>query len=394
MIDTQRESTGGPVERELKGLQDEIEQGGGSVNIYARLAQIAGDTSERVGSVARGLQQKIVESFAKNPVAIGKLSAVFLAAFTATSPAEAQERKELPSALQIVVPFGAGGPSDVVARQIADALKGHLPNVSPIVVNKPGAGGIMAARSVASTGESAREILFFNSGYPLAEFNQNFPPELSGRNMKPVGLINQGGLVLVASNDFPGSTLDELLQYLADNNQSMAHGGFGSPSYVCTLQILARSKTKINVVPYQGAGQALRDVAGQHVKALCALPADAKAQIDAGTVKAVAVTRDIPGIQVPTFEQQGHPSVDATVTNALAFPSGTPQELVDQISRALIEIRKDPAFNEKSLRFGMTVVPVGDSEDVRRAQEAQARWYLEELTKAAALFGKEVPPEK
>ena len=394
MIDTQKESAASPAEQELRGFDSEISQHGGSVDMYRRLADIAENASERVGKMARELQTKVVESFSRRPESIGVLSAAFLSVFVATNAGEAQERKELPNVLQIVVPFPAGGPSDAVARSLAEALKPHLPGVSPIVVNKPGAGGIIAGQTVLNSSPSGREVLFFNSGFANAEHNENFPRAVSPRNMVPVGIINQGGLVLVASKDFPGSTVDEFLQWLADNKKSLAHGGFGSPSYVCTLQLIARSKQPISQVPYQGAGQALRDVMGGHVDGICALTADAGQQISSGTVKPVALTRPTAGINVTTFTEQGHPDVDATVTNALAFPQGTPEEMVDQLSRALIEVRKTPGFNESSLRFGLTVVPVGDEETTAKARAAQAQWYLEELTKLSRLLGKPVPPQQ
>lgn len=395
MVDKMNEGSASPAERELQVFSEEITQKGGSIDMYRRLVQIADSASERVATMARDLQSKVVESFSKRPESIGILSAAFLSMFLATNAGDAQERKDLPSVLQIVVPFPAGGPSDAVARTLAEALKGQLPaGVTPIVVNRPGAGGIVAAQSVSNSSPSGRELLFFNSGFTNAEHNENFPRQLSPRNMIPVGLINQGGLVLVASKDFPGSTVDEFLQWLIDNKKSLAHGGFGSPSYVCTLQLVARAKGPINQVSYQGAGQALRDVMGRHVDGLCALTADASQQIASGNVKPLALTRPTDGIDVTTFAQQGHPEVDATVMNALAFPAGTPDEMVQQLTRALLEIRKSPSFNEASLRFGLTVVPVGDADTVATARAAQAKWYLDELTKLSNLLGKPVPPQQ
>ncbi|MFM2415277.1 MAG: hypothetical protein RI911_970, partial [Candidatus Parcubacteria bacterium] len=296
MIDAHNESAS-PAERELVDLAKEIEEpGGGSVNIYARLSEIAASARSGIADKARELQTRIVESFASRPLALSALSAAVLSAFVATSPSEAQDRKELPRVLHIVVPFAAGGPSDVVARTLADALKRQLPELNAIVENRPGAGGAIAAGTVARSTPDGSRVLFMNSGMPPGQLmNPNFPSEADPRKMLPAGLLNSGGLVLVAAKDFPGSTVDEFLKWMLDNKKFMAHGGIGSPSYICTLQILARASTPIDLVPYTGAGQALTGMYQGDTSALCGLTADTLQHIAAGNVKAVALTQATPG---------------------------------------------------------------------------------------------------
>lgn len=395
MIDTQKEAAPSPAEQELRGFSEDIQQNGGSIDMYRRLVQIADTASERVATMARDLQSRVVESFAKRPESIGVLSAAFLSMFLATSAADAQERKELPRVLHIVVPFAAGGPSDVVARTLAESLKRQIPELNAIVENRPGAGGAIAAGTVARATPDGSRVLFMNNGMPLGQLtNANFPADADPRKMVPAGLINSGGLVLVASKDFPGSSVDEFLQWVIDNKKFMAHGGIGSPSYICTLQILARAKAPIDLVPYTGAGQALQGMYQGDTSGLCALTADSLQHIASGNVKAVALTQPTPGITAQTFAQQGHPSVDAAVTNALAFPQGTPQDIVDQITKALIAVRQEPQFAADSIRFGLSVIPVGDGETVLKAQQDMARWYLDQLTQLSALLKTPVPEQK
>ncbi len=179
------------------------------------------------------------------------------------------------------------------------------------------------------------------------------------------------------------------------SRQALAHGGIGSPSYICNLQIMGTiSDMKPVVVPFTGAGQALTSVIRGDVW-LCALTADALGQIIEGNVKAIASTAKVPQLpNLKTAAEQGFPSIDTTVTNGIIFPKGTPDELVDAFTRARMEVMKDPTYQSDTMALGLTVIPLADDATARSVREQHARAYLEELSRYSKLLGRPIAPSK
>jgi tripartite-type tricarboxylate transporter receptor subunit TctC len=285
--------------------------------------------------------------------------------------------------LTMINPFAAGGPNDVVARLFAQRM-GEVLGQPVIVENVAGAGGMTGADRVAKAAPDGYTFLQGTVG-TQAQNQTLFKKPLynSTTDFTPVALILEAPLVLIARKDLPVKDMKEFVAYAKANHDKMQFASAGTGSAIHLGCALVNLVTGLDVVhvPFRGANPAMQDLIGGRVDYLCDIITTAKPQIDAGTVKPIAVlTRErspvLPG--VPTAIEQGF-NVEAYTWNAFFLPRGTPEPTVQKLRQATLEAMKTPAIREKLESAGLNFVP-----DDRTTPEYLAKFVESEIVKWAA----------
>jgi tripartite-type tricarboxylate transporter receptor subunit TctC len=284
--------------------------------------------------------------------------------------------------LTMINPFAAGGPNDVMARLFAQRM-GEILGQPIIVENVGGAGGMNGADRVAKSAPDGYTFLQGTVGTQAQ--NQSLfknPAYNSTTDFAPVALVLEAPLVLVARKDLPVNNMKEFVAYAKANGAKMqfASAGTGSAIHLgCALVNLVAGLDIVHV-PYRGANPAMQDLMGGRVDYLCDIITTAKPQIDAGTVKAIAIlTRERSKVlpNVPTAVEQGF-EVEAYTWNAFFLPKGTPEAIVQKLNHATVEAMKTPAVREKLESAGLQFVS-----DDRTTPEYLATFVQSEIAKWA-----------
>ena len=285
----------------------------------------------------------------------------------------------------MVVPFAAGGPTDVVARQIGDNLSKTLGR-QIVVETTTGAGGTVGAERVAKAAPDGYTVLIHHNGLPTAPAlyaNLRYDTRTA---FEPVGLVNTGPMMVVAKKSAAANTLKELFDQWAGNaeNVTLGHAGVGSTSYMCGLQINNVIGKKLRYVTYRGTAPSLNDVVAGQIDGMCDLSTSALPQVLGGTIKVLAVTGDqrLEAIKdVPTTKEAGFPRLDMTIYNALYVPAGTPAPIIARLSEALNKALVDPDIVEKFRVAGTSAFP-----PAMRTPEALRKFFLEQMESQAEVF--------
>ena len=305
---------------------------------------------------------------------------VVMVATALATPVQAQDWPTRP--LTMINPFAAGGPNDVLARLFAQRM-GEILGQPVIVENVGGAGGMNGADRVAkappdgytflqgTVGTQAQNQLLFKK-----------PAYNSTTDFAPVALIVEAPLVLVARKDLPAGNMKEFVAYAKANKDKMqfASAGTGSAIHLgCALMNLATGLDIVHV-PYRGANPAMQDLMSGRVDYLCDIITTAKPQIDAGTVKAIAIltkARSPVLPEVPTAIEQGF-DVEAYTWNAFFLPKGTPDAIVQKLNHATVEAMKTPSVRQILEKAGLIFVS-----DDRTTPEYLAKFVQSEIAKWA-----------
>jgi tripartite-type tricarboxylate transporter receptor subunit TctC len=254
--------------------------------------------------------------------------------------------------ITLVVPYAAGGPSDLIGRMVAKVMSESL-GQQIILENVAGAGGTAGASRVAKAAPDGYTLLIHHLALAAGASLYNSPGYDTLTAFQPVGLINYGPFVVVSKKDFPTPTLTALLAKLkADGEKiSVAHAGNGSGSHLCGMMLGQALGTKFTFVPYRGTAPALNDIVGGQVDVLCDQTTNAMPQIQGGTVKAYAVTASRPIPQLPDLPALASEvsGFDLSVWHGIYGPKGTPKEAIDKLNAAL---QKALADGDVQKRFG------------------------------------------
>jgi tripartite-type tricarboxylate transporter receptor subunit TctC len=286
--------------------------------------------------------------------------------------------------ITIVVPFAAGGPTDKVARDFAEALRPHLNNQSIVVENVGGAGGTLGAAKVARAPKDGYTVLLHHIGMSTA------PALYRTLSYKPVddfefvGMINEVPMTLVTRTTIPGTTYADLAKWLDANKGkiNLANAGLGSASHLCGLLWQSTIKVDMTTVPYKGTGPAMTDLIGGQVDVMCDQTTNTTAQIEGGKVKAFGVTTSkrltTPALRnLPTLDEAGLKGFNVSVWHGLYAPKGTPKEALDKLNAALKAALKDPEFVKRQEALGAVIVTDNrvNPADHKRFVEAEiAKW--------------------
>jgi tripartite-type tricarboxylate transporter receptor subunit TctC len=306
---------------------------------------------------------------------------VAIAALALTGAANAEDWPT--RTITMVNPFAAGGPNDVLARLFAQRM-GEILGQSVIIENIGGAGGMNGADRVAKAAPDGYTFLLGTVGTQAQ--NQSLfkkPAYNSVTDFAPVALMVEAPLVLVARKDLPVKDMKEFVVYGKANKDKMQFASAGTGSAIHLGCALVNMVTGLDIVhvPYRGANPAMQDLMGGRVDYLCDIITTAKPQVDAGTVKAIAIlTRERSKVlpNVPTAIEQGF-EVEAYTWNAFFLPKATPDAIVRKLNRATVEAMKTPAVRDKLESAGLKFVS-----DDRTTPEYLAKFVQSEIAKWAA----------
>jgi tripartite-type tricarboxylate transporter receptor subunit TctC len=241
--------------------------------------------------------------------------------------------------ITFVVPFSAGGPTDTVTRLIAEPMAEELGG-TVVVQNVEGAGGTIAAGEVAAANPDGYTVLMHHIGMSTAPSLYQDLPYDPLEDFKTVGLVTEVPMTIVARSDFEPETMEELVQYVKENQDTvtLANAGIGAASHLCGLLLQESLGVKLTEVPYEGTGPALTDLVAGQVDLMCDQTTNTTGQIQAGEIKAYAVTtpervESLPDL--PTTEEAGLPELQVGVWHGLYVPAETPDEIVQKLSDAL-----------------------------------------------------------
>ena len=284
----------------------------------------------------------------------------------------------------MVVPFAAGGPTDIVGRIIAERL-GDILEQKVVVENIGGAGGMIGAQKVAQSTPDGYQLLLGTVG--TQAYNQTLykkPLYSATTDFTPVVLIAEQPLVLVVNKDFPANNLKEFSEYVKANaaKLSFGSGGAGSSTHLGCVLLNSTIGVDVQHVPYRGSAPALQDLIGGRINYLCDAVSTELAQIKAGAVKPIAVLarkRSAVLPDVPTAQEQGMPGFEANNWIALFAPRRTPESIVQHLHDATIEAMSTPAVRDRMAAIGTDLVASD-----RTSSDYLKRFVASEIKKWAA----------
>jgi tripartite-type tricarboxylate transporter receptor subunit TctC len=275
---------------------------------------------------------------------------IILAAGTASA-------QDYPSrTITMIVPFAAGGPTDTVARLLAEPMTVVL-GQQVIVENVGGAGGTLGAGRVAKADPDGYTILLHHIGQATSASLYRKLAYDPATAFEPVGLVTDVPMTLVGKADFEPASVAELLEYIKTKKDEVtyAHAGLGSASQLCGMLLMDALDTPMTTVPYKGTGPAMTDLLGGQVDMMCDQTTNTTSQIKSGKIKAYAVTtkKRVPSLpDLPTLDESGVPGFEVAIWHAIYAPKGTPKEAIDKLAGALQTALKDPKVIERFADLG------------------------------------------
>ena len=309
------------------------------------------------------------------------LIAIALAATAAfAGDAAAQSYPSRP--ITIVVPFAAGGPSDVLARVIGERMRGSL-HQTVIVENVTGAGGTIGVTRAARAPADGYTVSFGHLGthvingaiYPLTFDLLN--------DLDPVGLIGGNPQMVVSKIAVPANNLKELIGWIKANEATVTLGtaGVGSGSHFSGLYFQSLIGTKARYVPYRGTGPAMQDLVAGNIDIIVDQASNAMPQVQGGKIRAYAITQDkrmAAAPDIPTVDEAGLPGFHIWLWSGLWVPKGTPKDIVAKLNGALREALGDPGVLKRFGDLGLDAAPANRQapEALRAHQKAEAdKWW-------------------
>ncbi|RCS24534.1 tripartite tricarboxylate transporter substrate binding protein BugD [Phyllobacterium salinisoli] len=283
--------------------------------------------------------------------------------------------------ITMVVPFSAGGPTDTVTRLVAESMSKDLGR-QIIVENVGGAGGTLGAGRVANADPDGYTLLLHHIGMATSATLYRKLPYDTLNAFDYVGLVTDVPMTIVARKDFEPQDLKGLIEYVKANPDkvTLANAGIGAASHLCGMMFMNAIKTPLVTVPYKGTGPAMTDLLGGQVDIMCDQTTNTTKQIQAGTIKAYAVTSPeklevLPN--VPTASEAGLPDFVVGIWHGIYAPKGTPPEVTAKLSAALQKALKDPNVVARFAELG--TIPATDAEATPEGLKAKletevARW--------------------
>ena len=286
-----------------------------------------------------------------------KLSALATGVALSLSLANSATAQEFPNkTISVVVPFAAGGPTDTVARLVAQSMSATLKQ-QVIIENVGGAGGTLGAGRVARATPDGYTLLLHHIGHSTApSLYRKLAYDAIG-DFEPVGQVADVPMTVVARGNFPPKDGKDLIAYLKANKDKTlyAHAGIGSASNLCGMLLMSALQTDLTTVPYQGTGPAMNDLLGGQVDIMCDQTTNTTGQIKGGKIKAYGVTsrgRIASLKDIPTMQEAGLPNFEVTVWHGLYATKGTPKAIVDRLTVALQAAVKDPLVVQRLADLG------------------------------------------
>lgn len=275
-------------------------------------------------------------------------------------PGQAMAQNYPARPVTMIVPFAAGGPTDVVARSLAEAMRKHI-GQTVVVENVGGAGGTIGTARVAKASPDGYTVLLMHIGFSTAPSLYRKLSYDAANDFQPIGLTVDVPMTMIARDNFPASNFAEFLTYVKANGSklSMANAGIGSASHLCGLMFASTIGVDLQTIPYKGTAPAMNDLLGKQVDFMCDQTTNTTGQIKGGKVKAYAVSSKarVPSLpDLPTMDEAGLKNFEVGIWHGLWAPKGTPQAVTDKLQAALKAGLEDPSFKNRMTELGAIVL--------------------------------------
>jgi len=289
--------------------------------------------------------------------------------------------------ISIVVPFAAGGPTDTLARLMAQNFQAQFKQ-TVVVENAPGAGGTIGVDKVARAAPDGHSVLLMHIGMSTAPALYRKLPFDPLTDFEYIGLINDVPMTLIARQNFPAKDFKEFLAYIKANKDkvSYANAGVGAASHLCGMLFMSAIQTEVLTVPYKGTAPAMNDLLGGQVDIMCDQTTNTTGQILGKKVKAYGVstrTRVASLPDIPTLDEQGLKGFDVAIWHGVYAPKGTPKAATERLVSALQTALLDPDLKANLAKLGTEPV------EQKRATPAALEAHLKaEIAKWAPVIKK------
>ena len=308
------------------------------------------------------------------------LSLLTVTALTQTAFAAEFPIKDKP--VTIVVPFAAGGPTDRVARDLAEAMRKPL-GTTVVVENVAGAGGTIAANKVAKASQDGHTVLLHHIGMATSPALYRKLPYNTLEDFEYLGMVNEVPMTLIGRPTLPANNFKELQDWIKQNKGSvnLGNAGLGAASHLCGLLFQSALQVDMTTVPYKGTAPAMNDLMGGQIDLLCDQTTNTTSQIEGKTVKAFAVTTTkrltTPALKnLPTLQESGLKGFEVTIWHGLYAPKGTPSDVSAKLNNAIKAALKNPEFIKKQEALGAIVV-----NDKRMNSAEHKKFVADEIAK-------------
>ncbi|MEY2873046.1 MAG: hypothetical protein RLZZ373_417 [Pseudomonadota bacterium] len=285
--------------------------------------------------------------------------------------------------ITIIVPFAAGGPTDKVARDLAEALRKPMGG-QVIIENVAGAGGTLGHTKVAKASPDGYTLLLAHVAMATAPALYRKMQYDALTDFEYLGMINEVPMTLIGRPSLPANNYAELAKWLDANKGkiNLANAGLGSASHLCGLLFQQSIKIDMTTVPYKGTGPAMTDLIGGQVDLMCDQSTNTTGQITSGKVKAYAVTTNkrltTDGLKtLPTLNEAGLKGFNVTIWHGLYAPKGTPKAVLDKVNTALKAALKDADFVKHEEALGADIITdarVNPAEHKKFVEAELAKW--------------------
>ncbi len=301
------------------------------------------------------------------------------ALFAAAAPAAGQDWPTRP--MTLVVPFSAGGSSDVIARIVAEGISNNLRQ--PVVVeNVAGTGGLQGGRRVAKAAPDGYQFVIGNVGtFAQSQWLYKTPLYNAVTDFAPVALLTDESLVLVARKDFPADNLQQFIAYAKSNQEKLhfASSGVGGSNHLACMLLNSAIGIEVTHVPYRNVVQGMQDVMAGRVDYDCLSLPLALPQIANKTIKPIAIlnkNRSSSLPDLPSADEQGLIDFDIASWYALFLPAGTPSAIIQKLNRATVAALDMPSIQERLKQVGGDVIA-----PERRSSEYLAQFLAAQIKK-------------
>ena len=296
------------------------------------------------------------------------------------APSVVRAQQPFPSRpVTIVVPFSAGGPTDVISRIVAEGMAKDLGQ--PVVVeNVTGAGGTIAAGRVASARPDGHTLMMHHIGHASAATLYRKLPYNVLESFAPLGLVSDAAMTLVARPDFPASDLAGFMAEIKKQGDklSLAHSGLGAANHLCGMLLQHTAGTALTGVVFRGSAPAITDMMAGRIDVFCDQATNTASFLREGRIKGYAATlpERVPGLELPTTAEAGQPSLLMSTWHGLYAPKGTPPEIQERLSTAI-----RASLREERLRQRFAELVTAPATEERATPAFHQRFLTEEVAR-------------
>ena len=291
------------------------------------------------------------------------MKSTFVAAAFGLASALALAQSYPTKTISIVVPFSAGGPTDRVARDLAEAMRKPLGGATIVIDNTAGAGSSIGSNKVAKAAPDGYTLLLNHIAMASMPNQLRNMPFKVDTDFEYLGMVNEVPMTLISRPTLPAKTYKELVTWIGQNKGkiNLGNAGIGSASHLCGLMVQNALQTDMTSVPYKGTAPAMTDLMGGQIDLMCDQTTNTSQQIEGKKVNAFAVTTSkrlttAALKDLPTMQEVGVKGFDVSIWHGLYAPKGTPADVIAKLNGALKAALKDPEFMAKQEALGAVII--------------------------------------